>query len=236
MLTLNQHPEIVIPRTPLDPSLVFWAPFYELDGASFASKDAHGHLCTRIGAIWTPQGDSFDGTDDYVRVQDINFSATNITFEVCAQMLGNNATNYLVLMGDRGKDVSDSYPIMLDINWSTKRLNAFFDDLTPSTYVSTDAVPVNKWVHLAMVYVNGVSVTFYQNGRPDSGGTLSVTSGTINDVVGNTAIGADRPSEAEWTDFFNGLMSDALIYNRALSPIEVMQDYLQVRRRMPWLT
>lgn len=46
-----------------DPSLVLYLPLYKLDGDSFMSKDAYGHLCTRTGALWRPNGHYFDGND-----------------------------------------------------------------------------------------------------------------------------------------------------------------------------
>ncbi len=49
-----------------DPSLVLYLPLYQLDGASFVSKDAHGHLCSVTGALWRPSGRYFDGTDDKI--------------------------------------------------------------------------------------------------------------------------------------------------------------------------
>lgn len=48
-----------------DPSLVLYLPLYRLDGASFMSRDAYGHLCTVTGAVWTLQGRILDG-DDYI--------------------------------------------------------------------------------------------------------------------------------------------------------------------------
>jgi hypothetical protein len=49
-----------------DPSLVLYLPLYKKDGGSFCSEDAYGHLCTDYGALWVPQGRTFDGTDDYI--------------------------------------------------------------------------------------------------------------------------------------------------------------------------
>ena len=46
-----------------DLSLVLDLPLWKLDGTSFMSGDAYGHLCTATGALWTPQGRSFDGDD-----------------------------------------------------------------------------------------------------------------------------------------------------------------------------
>ena len=55
----------------LDPSLVLYLPLYQLDGASFMSRDAYGHLGVNYGSTWTPQGRSFDGVDDYVIVPNV---------------------------------------------------------------------------------------------------------------------------------------------------------------------
>ena len=48
-------------RFKLDPSLVLYLPLYELDGSSFRSRDAYGHLATVTGALWTPQGRTLMG-------------------------------------------------------------------------------------------------------------------------------------------------------------------------------
>ncbi len=49
-----------------DRSLVLYLPLYKLDGVSFISKDAYGHLCPVTGALWRPDGRYFDGIDDQI--------------------------------------------------------------------------------------------------------------------------------------------------------------------------
>ncbi len=49
-----------------DPDLALYLPLYELDGGSFVSCDARGHIITRTGATWRAQGHNFDGTDDWL--------------------------------------------------------------------------------------------------------------------------------------------------------------------------
>jgi len=51
-----------------DPSLELYLPLYELDGSSFMSKDACGHICLVTGALWGSQGRTFDGGDDYIDI------------------------------------------------------------------------------------------------------------------------------------------------------------------------
>ena len=72
-----------------DPSMVLYLPLYELDGASFMSKDAYGHLCTVTGALWTSQGRDFDGIDDSITLPTAFDSLTDLTLE--AWLLCNNA-------------------------------------------------------------------------------------------------------------------------------------------------
>ncbi|MDY6835546.1 MAG: LamG-like jellyroll fold domain-containing protein [Chloroflexota bacterium] len=41
-------------------------PLRYLDGNSFMSRDAYGHLCTNNGTVWHLGGRSFDGIDDWI--------------------------------------------------------------------------------------------------------------------------------------------------------------------------
>ena len=43
----------------------------------FLSDDAYGHLCTRTGALWTPQGYSFDGADDKIKNSTANWRSSD---------------------------------------------------------------------------------------------------------------------------------------------------------------
>ena len=52
----------------LDPSLRLYLPLYELDGQSFRSRDAYGHLCTVTGAKRGFNWWEFDGVDDVITI------------------------------------------------------------------------------------------------------------------------------------------------------------------------
>ena len=52
----------------LDPALRLYLPLWKLDGNSFQSKDAYGHLATVTGATKVLQGFSFDGVDDKITI------------------------------------------------------------------------------------------------------------------------------------------------------------------------
>ena len=65
-----RRPQVLPPRKPiLDTSLVFYAPLWHpgLAISPFLSKNPGAvHTCTVTGALWTPQGRSFDGNDDKI--------------------------------------------------------------------------------------------------------------------------------------------------------------------------
>ena len=87
----------------LDPSLVLWLPFRYLDGGSFMSRDAIGHVCTNYGSRWDLQGQSFDGTDDYVNCgndESLNFGTGDFTLEVWIKLTNGGTGGIIAKDGD----------------------------------------------------------------------------------------------------------------------------------------
>src|SRR3990167_8107213 len=65
----------------------------------FLSDDAYGHLCTRTGALWTPQGYSFDGVDDKITIPDhssLQFGIGNFTISIWAKNTGEQTLERLI--------------------------------------------------------------------------------------------------------------------------------------------
>ena len=80
-----------------DSSLVLYLPFYELDGASFAAKDKHGHSCTVTGALWRPYGHYFDGTDDRIDCgASTAFDLTKYTIEAWFKINGTQGNKKII--------------------------------------------------------------------------------------------------------------------------------------------
>ncbi|HZM27048.1 MAG TPA: LamG domain-containing protein, partial [Gemmatimonadales bacterium] len=80
----------------------------------------------------------------------------------------------------------------------------------------TAAVPLNAWTHLAAthdgttlrLYVNGVQV-----GSRAVAGALLTSTGALR--IGGNSI---------WGEFFQGRIDEVRVYNRALSPSEILTD------------
>jgi hypothetical protein len=81
----------------------------------------------------------------------------------------------------------------------------------------TATVARNVWTHLATTY-DGANQRFYVNGV-----LVGTTPGTGSIVVSNGAIriGGNASSTGE---FFQGLIDEVRVYNRALSAAEIVTD------------
>jgi methionine-rich copper-binding protein CopC len=87
---------------------------------------------------------------------------------------------------------------------------------TSSQVASSADLPVGTWSHIAATY-DGTILKLYVNGNIVSSlgveGLLSTSSGVLR--IGGDSI---------WGEFFNGLMDDVRIYNRALNQAEIRSD------------
>ncbi len=84
---------------------------------------------------------------------------------------------------------------------------------------SGSVLPTNTWIHLAATY-DGTAVRLYVNGALAT--TLPV-SGPIATSSDPLRIGGD----SVWPEWFSGLIDEARVYNRALSPTEIQADMIR---------
>ena len=204
----------------LDPSLVLYLPLYRLDGAFFMSKDAYGHLCTVTGATWGSQGRSFDGTDDYINCgDDTSFDITSaITVEA---WIKTNVALLLQHIVGRDDGTNRNYILVIQAdgtpNWVLWVSNAAKER-------TGSLVTAGTWYHLVGTY-DGAQSILYTNAV--AGSPLAVTGAIDNDDVsltmGSRAVSLDRD--------FDGIIGEVRIYNRALTPLEIQNNYLATKWR-----
>ncbi|MEX0865882.1 MAG: LamG-like jellyroll fold domain-containing protein [Pirellulales bacterium] len=84
-------------------------------------------------------------------------------------------------------------------------------------------VPLNEGSHVVGVWESGAFMSLYLNGEL-IGHTTSVPSGLVN--VNQWVIGSDRLLLNDGGRYFNGLLDDAALWNRALSALEVESLYV----------
>jgi hypothetical protein len=99
--------------------------------------------------------------------------------------------------------------------------------VTPTQLISTTIFPIATWVNLVGVYTVGGSQILYRNGVVDNITTGPATIPYSSQVV---SVGT-RVFNGTYQYPWNGRISNTLIYNRALSATEVLQNYNVTKTR-----
>jgi len=207
-----------------DPSLVLYLPLHELDGTSFMSKDAHGHVCTASGAKWALQGRYLDGTNDVIKLPasaslDVAGANKPFTFEVWVYFAAASQDTYSILLGQ-----SDLFIGRKKAN--EKGTFSIYHGAGDSIYLeSNQALSNGQWYHLVGLRDVDMYCRIYVNGLLDC---------TPTDYAKDPA-GGERPkylgSENGTGYRTNGYIGEARVYNRALFPQEIQQIYLATKWR-----
>jgi hypothetical protein len=95
--------------------------------------------------------------------------------------------------------------------WDGNKLRFFSGD---QSLFATTPLDAELWTHVAVV-LSGTTATTYIDGTLDSSGTVAVPASSSV----NPTIGASRERAYGW----NGGIDDILVYNRALSPVEISE-------------
>ena len=193
-----------------------WA-FDEGSGTVATDATGNGNDGTVVGASWTPQGRygealSFDGTNDYVGLADnaaLN-ATTSFTFTAWVRRAATGSWQVLfqhgATSGNWGVYFSDGNQMDFS-EWGVSDLRA-----------GSALTDTANWHHVAWVKAgdSGTNVTFYVDGTVVG----AVATG------GATAGGAKRIGGDAWyeADYFNGLIDNVRLYDRALNPGELQAD------------
>ena len=201
-----------------DPSLVLYLPLYQLDGASFMSKDAYGRLCTVTGALWRPDGHYFDGSDDNIVVSKNVLGGLNaVTIEILIKNLSFTSYDYLAgnVSGGGANDSAGLFGYSSAVYFDTRTV-----DGRVLTSTATDYTDYHHWVGT----YDGAQIILYKDGVP--GSPLAQT--------GALKAGGNFTVAAKYTTLLNNAKCQiALIrvYNRALTPQEIQHNYLATKWR-----
>lgn len=211
---------------------VLYLPLWKRDAGGtnqIRSDDAYGHLATVSGALWTPQGRTFDGVDDQILIADpssVLDLTTALTYEVWVKP-SNGGDSYGRFLTKTSTDPYASRVVMLgkELDDETNVRWEHFG-LTPTVLNSgTGKMTVDAWNHVVGTYVNTPVRVIYVNGvavANDTGtGTITSTPGAVL-WVGSL-----------FTDNQNLLatIGEVRVYRRALSVVEIMQNYLATKWR-----
>jgi len=190
---------------------------YDLSG-----NKNHGAI---TGATWGAGALGFDGSD-YVNVPltDKLTITDAITLSVWVRRTSNDYTVH------RGIVATNAYPTpyLLRITQTGGTL-LWLVDAASVVSVAGAVLPLDEWAHVVATY-DGANLRLYRNGEIEGGPTA--LTGAIDYTAEDISIGSWRRALSE---YFIGDIKDCAIYNRALTPSEIKQLYIDplcwLRRR-----
>ena len=199
------------------------------EGNGLNANDGSGNNFTGIisGATWTSTGKfgnalSFDGTSNWVTVADAN--ALDLT-------AGMTLEAWVFPTAAATAAMWRNVIIKERVGGEVYNLYADTDSHVPGIYIvkganlstvsasGTSQILLNTWTHLAATY-NNSSLSLYVNGNL----VRSVpTSGNLTTSTGALRIGGN----SVWGEFFQGIIDEVRVYNRALSQAEIQSDMVR---------
>ncbi len=205
-----------------DPSLMLYLPLWDLDGASFMSRDPRGHLCTATGATWGIQGRIFDGLDDKIDIPKV----TNIAVLAWVQPANTNVDKPIYVHGvETGEHRSFGVIARADAHFGMFTSNSGFW-IAGNNIESTSHYVANTWYMVGGIYDTTYNI-LYVNGVND--GQVDRANDGLYNAAETPIIGRGEWSAA--TVSFNGTIGAVWIYNRVLSAREIMSIYLATKWR-----
>jgi len=208
--------------------LLAWYPFN--GNANDASgHQHHGKVHEAVPAVdrfgMNNSAYSFDGINDFIAVEhDSSFEGLN-TLSLVAWIYVRKASFYPAVVGKGNVgNYKESYALFLNPQNRLGFLANSNGTASGRDLIIDFTIPTAKWIHIASsydgsmmrTYVNGIEIgsVAHQGGIFTTGEPL---------LIGKS----ERKKTRLISSFFNGLIDDVLIYNRAISPDEVKTLYLQ---------
>lgn len=176
---------------------------------------------------------NFDGVNDYVDCgNSLTFNQTNtLTLSTWVKINSFASTNTLI-----GKQwcYGNQYSYSLAIDTQGKlqfyySLDGGYCGGTFANYISSNSISTNTWYNIVLSFTN-TSVKLYLNGQLISGIQTGINTSLY---VSNSPVllGIYRNLSGTYGDALNGSMGSTLIYNRALSATEILQNFNVTKSR-----
>ncbi len=195
--------------------------FEESAGTTTADATGKGHTGTTTGTDWADDGKNgrglwFPGVNNWVTIADANDLdlTAGMTLEAWVRPFSISGWNTVLMKEGTGQTfgyslyANDGTPVRPAVTVQIANVDR--------SATGTAALPVNTWSHLAATY-DGTTLRLYRDGVQI--GSRAQT-GNIRTTTGALRIGGN----ALWGEYFQGVMDDVRIYNRALSAAEIQTD------------
>ncbi len=192
--------------------------FSEGSGTLVADLSGNANHGTISGATWTASGRfgsalSFNGLNSWVTVNDANSLdlTTGMTLEAWVNPRTLSSWREVVF-----KERTGGLSYALYANTAGNRPAGYIRLSSDVGLSGTLQLPVNSWTHLAVTY-DGVTLRLFVNGTQV--GSRAVA-GSIPASTSPLRMGGN----AVWGEYFDGLIDEVRVYNRALTQAEIQND------------
>jgi len=204
----------IAPTAGSENGLVGYWKFDEGSGPTASDSSGYNNYGTVYGATWTDgkvgKALSFDGINDYVRIPDSD--SLDITEDLTiAAWVKTSQTGRPSDIFCNLRQVSPHDGYALEIT-STGNVRFYSQE---KDLVSKGKINTGTWKYVVVV-LSGTTATIYIDGAFDNSGTVNVPN--ANDL--------DQTIAASYTPyyFFNGVIDEVRVYNRALSQSEILPN------------
>jgi hypothetical protein len=203
------------------------------DGAGMTAVDSsgNGHDGTLLGDPQWVAGMigsgalSFDGSDGLVDVG--HDEALDMTEELTITAwvnVGNLSTYYFILCKQPSGTAADNYPGNYEFRTEANTGALQFghqeaEGQQYTFYTSETSIIAGQWYHVAVSFTKGGLVEFYIDGIPAGSSEQLTNFGILNDEP--VRIGGRKDGYS----FFNGILDDVRLYDRALSAVQIQKLY-----------
>jgi len=199
--------------------IAYWK-FDEGYGNIAHDYSGNGNNGTIYGATWVDgvigKALSFDGVDDYVEVPHSD-SLMPSAFTVAVWFKVYNWTSQFARVLEKGGyTVGGGYGIEGNPNGDGKIQLVIWNGTASQTFETSTVLSFNTWYFFVGVF-DGRNVKVYLNGNLERSGTATMTTNTYKLVIGRWAAASGN--------FWNGIIDEVRIYNRALTAEEIANIY-----------
>jgi len=204
-------------RMPTPTGCVLDLPLYHsaLSPASLKSVDANKHTCSVYGALWTPQGRKFDGTDD------------NIALPTSAGLTPATGTIILWLklsnLADSGYVFSSNANELSIYHDGAASLDFYYDSGSLEIAIPRKA-SITEFACYGYTFTQGGTVNGYKDGIA-SGTPATISSTAPTESLPKLMSGHNN------TLWLAGILGHFMMFNRVLTAYEIQRIYLATRWR-----
>jgi len=209
-----------------DPGLVAYWSFDEGSGSTVYDSSGYSNDGTIYGANWVDglsgKALSFDGTNDYVLIPDNDILDLSDDFTLEFWLKTYDNVGRLPVVSKHTTLVDNDY------SWTTfiEGDSTFNFENTPGWrhLISDSIIETDKWTHVVVTFVESSNdIRIYFNGILDKQGSVDID---IRNNDKDFIIGTQpHPYTPEDQGFYEGLLDEIMLYSKALSSSEVLNNY-----------